>query len=767
MTWLALALGLGSATALLPVSLPAPLLAFLFLSALILAWLRPALLPFGIALGVAAGFLLTSAWGRANELSCVWQIPDGASVQVQGHFQGPPRGGATPFVVVDGLPGGCRLRVRAIVREGVPVPPVGRTVAGTGRWLARASPRGTPPERAGVLIFHEVAAESGLVRAPWALRARGVVHRRIEALYPKRQALVEALVLARREGIDSEVRERWSRTGTAHLLAISGFHVGVIAGVLYLLARALGLGPGRAPLVAAIASWIYVLSIGAPVAAARAASILGALALGRLIGRRVSPIGALASTFIALLFLRPGAIGTVAFQLSFAGAAGLILLGPAIRGRLATGISPVLPGPIRSGIASGVAATVATLPLVAWHFGRVSLVGIPATLVAGPLLAAAIPGVFLSILLSFVSPVAAGFVAGGADLLLAAADAVIGVLARVPGASVWAPRWWIVAGVVGATASRVVIRALARPRPRIRRILVAGWILGALISWPVPALIGWGSAVELIFLDVGQGDAVAIRSPRGRWLLVDTGPRSPRYDAGARVVVPYLRGRGASSLEALVLTHPDLDHIGGAEAVFSNLEVRRVLDPAKPAGRSAYVAALERARDSGSVWLVARAGNRLSLDGVTLEVLHPGGEGAAVVGDEANDQSVVLLLRYGRFTALLTGDAPAAVERALVEAGRIPDLAVLKAGHHGSETSTSWELLESSLPELAVISAGARNRYGHPHAPVLSRLERAGARIVRTDRDGAVRVRAFDTGLFSVSLERREDIGPRRRNPTQ
>ena len=392
---------------------------------------------------------------------------------------------------------------------------------------------------------------------------RGVVHQRIEALFPERHALVEALVLARREGIDGDVRERWSRTGTAHLLAISGFHVGVIAGVLYVLARVMGLGPGRAPLVAALGSWIYVLAIGAPVAAARAASILGALASGRLVGRRVSPVGALASTFLIMLCLRPGAMGTVAFQLSFAGAAGLILLGPAVRGWLATGASGRLPGSLRSGIASGVSATVATLPLVAWHFGRVSVVGIPATLMAGPLLAVAIPGIFASILLSFVSPVAAGFAAGAA---------------------------------------------------------------GALIAWPVPALMGWGGAVELIFLDVGQGDAVAVRTPRDRWLLIDTGPRSPRYDAGARVVVPYLRGRGASVLEALVLTHPDLDHIGGAEAVFSNLEVRRVLDPARPAGRSAYVTALERARRSGAVWLAARAGDRLSLDGVTLEVLHPGGE---------------------------------------------------------------------------------------------------------------------------------------------
>ena len=164
--------------------------------------------------------------------------------------------------------------------------------------------------------------------------------------------------------------------------------------------------------------------------------------------------------------------------------------------------------------------------------------------------------------------------------------------------------------------------------------------------------------------------------------------------------------------------------------------------------------ALERARARGATWFAARAGDLVSADGVTLEVLHPGGAADSAATDEANDQSVVLLLRYGDFTALLPGDAPASVEEALVAAGRIPPLDLLKAGHHGSRTSTSWKLVESTQPELSVVSAGTRNRYGHPHRVVLDRLERAGSAVARTDLQGVVRIHALPSGDFTVSVDR-------------
>ncbi len=717
--------------------------------------LRPRPVPTGLLLALCGGLLHGTASAGARTRSCQLAIPDGATLELRGYFEGVPGEGAAPFIARSGLPGGCRARVRAVVREDVSVPPAAASLVIGGQWLARPLRRGMPPEYAGTLVVRSLEVDTGAPAVPLAVRLRAVVRERLDVLYPARAGLGEALILARRERLAREVRDQWARAGIAHLLAISGFHVGVIAAILYLLARRIGLGPGRAPLAAAGGSWAYVLAIGSPVAATRAAFILAALAAGRLLGRRVSSLGALATAFIALLAARPDAIVSVAFQLSFAGAAGLVLLAPPVSRVLRAGRLARLPSALRTGLASGIAATAATFPLVAWHFGYFATAGIPVTLVAGPLVAAAIPGMLLSILLSFFSLPLAGIFAGGVDLFLQLAGAIVSVVVDLPGAALWTPRWWIVAATAALAAYWLVVRGLAlRLRPRVRAAVLVASLAATLVAWPIPALIGGGGAMELVFLDVGQGDAVAIRTPGSRWILVDTGPRSRTFDSGERVVVPYLRRRGATRLEALILTHPDLDHIGGANAVLSELDVLRVLDPGAPAARPAYVAALERAQARGATWFAARAGDRVSADGVTLEVLHPGGAADSAASEEANDQSVVLLLRYGEFTALLPGDAPAAVEDALLAAGHIPPLDLLKAGHHGSRTSTSWRLLEFTQPELGVVSAGARNRYGHPHAEIVDRLERAGADLARTDLQGVVRVRAFPTGDFTLSVER-------------
>ena len=448
--------------------------------------------------------------------------------------------------------------MRAVVRDDVPVPPAAASLVARGRWLGRALRPGMPPEYAGTLVVRSLELDAGAPPTPLPVRLRAVVRGRIDALYPERAGLGEALILARRERLSRDLRDRWARAGLAHLLAISGFHVGVIAALLYLLARRVGLGPARAPLAAAAGSWAYVLAIGSPVAATRAAFILAALAAGRLLGRRVSPLGALATAFVAVLAARPHAITSVAFQLSFAGAAGLVLLAPPVSRALRTRPLARLPASLRTGLASGIAATAATLPLVAWHFGYFAAAGIPATLLAGPLVAAAIPGMLLSILLSFIAPPLAAVFAGGTDLCLQLADAIVSAVAVIPGASVWTPRWWIAAATAGFAAYGLIARGFAlRLRPRVRAAVLLCCLAAAGVAWPIPALTGRGGAMELVFLDVGQGDAVAIRTPGRRWILVDTGPRSPGFDSGERIVLPYLRRRGASRLDALVLTHPD------------------------------------------------------------------------------------------------------------------------------------------------------------------------------------------------------------------
>jgi competence protein ComEC len=582
--------------------------------------------------------------------------------------------------------------------------------------------------------------------------------------------MVEALVLARREHLDPELREAFALSGTAHLLAISGFHVGVVAGILLGALRWMGVRPRRAAVGAAVGCWVYVLGIGAPHAAVRAALLLTLLAAARMRGRPVVPAGALASAFLLLLIIDPANLRSVGFQLSFAGTGGLVLLRrpladlvdgqlrrwmgrPLLRGRKTRGPGEGLLKGGTDGLVAGTAATLPTLPLLAWHFDRISLVGIPATLAIAPVVAMAIPGIGAAVLLSLPAQALGEFLAGGVGLLLTGVDAGVRWTAELPGASIWVSRpALLVAGGVGIVSLLVLGHTLVgRVAPGIRRLAAVGFATAGLLVLPlVPA----PDHLEVHMIDVGQGDAVAIRFPSDRWVVVDAGPRSHTFDAGERRVVPYLRRRGVRRIEALVLSHPHLDHVGGATAVLESFPVTGILDPSRPVPSASWHGVLLEARARGISWWAARAGMQMRLGHAELHLLHP--DPATAADPELtdwNDLSVVLLVRWGGGTVLLTGDAYHWIEERIAEEVS-HGLSVLKVGHHGSRTSTSDALLRGARPEAALIPVGSGNRYGHPHREVRRRLESYGIETYRTDRDGDVRVRIGRGGSVDVRTAR-------------
>ncbi|MEO5511340.1 MAG: ComEC/Rec2 family competence protein, partial [Longimicrobiales bacterium] len=276
----------------------------------------------------------------------------------------------------------------------------------------------------------------------------------------------------------------------------------------------------------------------------------------------------------------------------------------------------------------------------------------------------------------------------------------------------------------------------------------------AVLAW-TPQLTGlYGRPVEIHAIDVGQGDALAIRTPHGQWVLVDAGPRTPRFDAGRSRVVPYLREHGARTLDAVVITHPDADHIGGVAAVLALVGARAIIDPGTAAGKPLYLQTMTVADSAGVVWFKARDGRHLDVDGVRLDFLYPASDSLDGTGDP-NDLSVAFRLRYGRFAALFMGDAPVATENRIVaEYGPRLAAAVLKVGHHGSYTSTSVGLLEAVRPQVALVSVGRDNRYGHPNPGVMARLLLHRVRVLRTDEHGAVIVRGRKDGGLTVVTER-------------
>lgn len=699
----------------------------------ILASRRPS--PPGACIAIVAGWMAAS--GGPND--CAPQ--PGPVRSVRGYFLATPIEGSAPFQGADGC-GPFTVVMAGDSESDSAAPPAGLPLALDGAWVEG---RYRPWLRATSFERVESADGIGGAVARASTRWRDGLVARLPRLYGERAPLVSALVFARREGMDPEVRDRFAVTGIAHLLAISGFHVGVIAGLAVAFLRSAGCTRRGAALGAAGVSWLYVGLIGFPDAACRAALILAFVAASRARGRPPSRWGALGGAALTLLVMDPGKAASAGFQLSFAGAAGLVAWAGPLAAVLRLWSRGRLPRSFVTALAAGVAATVATLPVVAWHFERISVVGIPVTMVASPLVSVALPGALVTIILDPLAPTASAFLASGVDGLLLALLWLTEAVSEWPGVSVWITRSTVGAASVGVA----VAFGLAR-HPRIggggRRRLVGLYVATAVLGWPLAVSLDGRGTLELVSIDVGQGDAIAIRSPGGRWLLVDAGPPDDGA-APSHPVVRALRERGVRRLEALVLTHPDADHFGGAAPVLESFQVGRVLDPMLPAPKDGYMEVLAAAREAGVPWTGARSGMSWTVDGVSFSVLHPG----EVLPAEANEASVVLLVRWGTFEALLTGDAGVEVERAVADV--VGDIDVLKVGHHGSRTSTHPDLLRATRPEFAIVSAGRRNRYGHPHAEVVRRLDEAGARVLRTDVHGEIRILVDRRGRIEVRLD--------------
>jgi competence protein ComEC len=256
---------------------------------------------------------------------------------------------------------------------------------------------------------------------------------------------------------------------------------------------------------------------------------------------------------------------------------------------------------------------------------------------------------------------------------------------------------------------------------------------------------GSGGIVELHMIDVGQGDALALRTPAGRWLLFDAGRSWIGGDAGRSTVVPYVRRRGGS-VRAFLLSHPHSDHVGGGASVIDALTPDEYWDAAYVAGSTPYRASLDAATKKRVAWHRVHPGDAFTVDGVRVSFIAPDSSWTASLTD-ANEASAVALVQYGRIRFLLTGDAEAGEEEWMLKNTTDLEADVLKVGHHGSSTSSTSAFLDAVKPRVALVSVGVANSYGHPNKDVVRSLVDRGAQVLRTDQVGTVVVRTDGRSL--------------------
>ena len=569
-----------------------------------------------------------------------------------------------------------------------------------------------------------VSIEESLGIGRVGLRLRRRLLRSMGSLDPESpgRGLVEALVLGRSDRFPEDWKRALRRLGLAHVLAVSGLHVGLLAGLLWLVGRPL---PVRLRVTLALAVvWTYGAVVGGRPSVRRAVLMVSVLLLTRLLQRPPDAGNSLALAVLGLLLQSPSLVWDLAFQLSVAATAGILFLGP----RLAAWWELENRWWGR-GLAAGLAAHLVTLPISVPAFSQLP--------VAAPLLSLlVVPWTSLALTLALLCSAFGMLVpwsvnAMGAVLDVAAAP--FGLLALLPLTPLLSIPLVLDFGV--ALCLAVLLTVLLRWGRR------GGWLALALTAglvW-VPRSRG----TEVILLDVGQGDSVLLRDAGGA-LLVDGGGWR-EGDFGGRVLKPALAGQGIRSLDVVIVTHPDRDHCGGLEDLRHYLRIDELW--IGPGWSDAPCIAALLSSLSGKVKILWR-GDTVRWRHWSFRVLHPqpGRRGSR------NNRSLVLVAQAWGHRILLTGDIDATIEDELLRTNEPLGAEILKVAHHGSRSSTSEVFLDAVWPRWALISVGSRNSYGHPSDQVLARLERHRVRTLRTDLHGMIRLSLRPSAPLGVEI---------------
>ena len=684
----------------------------------------------------------------------------GQRLFVRGRVFGGSSGTATPVETITSakavssakagtpaLAGGlaAHLRVNRWTREKISA---GLMVA-TGGYLLD---RGTEPGfRAAleptVTSWRQAGRRPNRARMAIAAARRRLLAVGEETLPPEAAALLHGMLLGVQEGLPETTAGDFRRAGVAHLLSVSGLHLMFWLGLFWGLGKLLGFSERWLAVLSLPVVLVFLLLAGAGAPALRAGVMSLAGIFGRQWGRPVRREKLLALSACLILLLRPLELFSRGFWLSFTACGGLLFLLPAWEKALAGEFTRArakakylgwVGANVRKAFLVSLAAQAGTAPLCARFFGGVTLLAPFANLILVPLGSACIQLGLLAALSGLVFFPAARLLNAGNQVLLALFQRVMVFFAESGGYIRVVLPWPAVGGCYALTA--VFTWGLIRNPINRRRRIPLFYLLVIILALVLAGLGGglvqqFDPAIEMVLFDVGQGDAIFFAVPGGYFMMVDGGT-AEGYRQGVR---PYLHEHGIDRLDLLVLSHPHDDHLGGLVRMLEEDQVRvaHILDSGYPHTTRNYSRFLEIIDERELPYTRVVRGTSLRLGEMRGIVLHPPASHLSGTRSDVNNNSLVLLLDYKGTRILLTGDIEEEAEEELLAAyGHLLRANILKVAHHGGATGTSWKLVSATRPELAVISVGKNNRFGHPAPIVLENLEQAGAAVRRTDTGG-------------------------------
>jgi competence protein ComEC len=651
----------------------------------------------------------------------------------------------------------CRQPIQVYLKGGLENPCPGDVVVGNGKLSFpdnRKNPGGISREeslrRRGLIwIFHSEKGEWRIIsfegtdepEMPTGIRLRKKVGSLIEMLFSDRdEGLLKGVLLGARSGLTDERKKAFSRAGIYHILAISGLHVGIISGALLLIFSIIRFPPLLRVAALVPALFIYGSMTGMKPSIRRATIMMISVTLATSLQRKVDLVNILYAVALLLLFLSPSTIRDTGFQMSFLATWGILSLYPGFEtvfDKLPAGNLPPVRWTLRI-LAVSICAQVPLVPVIASSFHTVSLVAPFTNLIALPIMGLLFPSGLLSVCTQWISPFLSESFAEVTSVFITILYKISDVMSGLSFAAIrispFDPVW-----IAAYYFLLFFLSQAVGSRFRWEILLIFTLLAGNVRIFS--EVFRSKPPMRVTFLDMGQGDGAVFEFPTGEVMIMDGGPWRREWDPGERILEPFMLERGIDRIDMMAFSHPQMDHIGGLPYLLDRYDVEAVFDPGQPSHLFHYSAILQRSLEKGVYYCLPRRGDSFSIGRAKILFLHPTEAWFSDYPgqDEVNELSLVARIDFGEVSFLMTGDIGSPAEEELVACmGSALRVDVLKVPHHGSRMSSTDQFLDAVSPDVAVISVGKYNTFGHPSPSILQRLEGRDIEILRTDVHGAL-----------------------------
>lgn len=560
------------------------------------------------------------------------------------------------------------------------------------------------------------------------------IEKKIDSLYADNAGLVKGILLGDKTDINDEVLSTFRNSGLAHVLAVSGLHIGFIVAFLLYLLRLIKIREKKIIMIIAGILFAYCAVTDFSPSIVRA-SIMAIFVLGsKVAGKRLDTLTSLFSAAIIILIFDPYALFSASFQLSFSAVLGILFL----YDRLIK-VFKFIPKKIREMLAVSLSAQCGIFLVSAYYFYNVTLYSIFSNLLAIPIIGILVIFAFVSVILGFIFNTIAIPFMFVVNILLKVLTFITTFISSLPFSSV----------IIGKPPIHIILLVFLLLlviskyviMPKFDTIVASLLVVVILLLTAIISQLTAFKGLEIIVFDVGQGDSAYIKTPGGYDILIDGGPLTQTYDAGESVLLRYFYGSANTDIDLVIASHCHTDHVGGFISLAKGVDIENYIEPNNIIATdndNAYKALKEVLKNKGVKSTALSGGNTIKLDdGVSLEILYPDGE--EDMGE--NERALVIKLTYNDFSMLFTADINSEIESKIAD--KVGSINVLKVAHHGSKYSSSEQFLKTVSPQTAIISVGS-NSYGHPTKEALNRLSVSGSNIYRTDEDGAVIIKVYE-----------------------